>query len=152
MVCLGNLLEDPGDLLDSDLGTRMDGLVVLVVTDVLVSPSSVVTEFCDGVSLDSDWEFVEPQSPSFSQKRSFVFADSQEEMRYGSPVEAPPPSRRRMMPSTPQQSSYPSIEEMQRQTEMEDQGSGSHEKGGGYHRWTAPDRAVSERKHLNKSN
>ena len=42
-----DLLEDPGDLLDCDPGTRMDGLVVLVVTDVLVSPSSVGTEFCD---------------------------------------------------------------------------------------------------------
>ena len=45
---------------------------VPVVTDVLVSPSSVVTEFCDGVSLGSDWEFVEPQSSSSSKKRSFV--------------------------------------------------------------------------------
>ena len=31
------------------------------VTDVPVSPSSVVTEFCDGFSFCSDWEFVEPQ-------------------------------------------------------------------------------------------
>ena len=89
----------------------MDGPVVLVVTDVCVSPSSVVTKFCDGFSLDSDWEFVEPQSSSFSRKRSLDWAASQEEMRCeGSPVKAPPPSRRRMMP---QQSSHPSIEEMQ---------------------------------------
>ena len=39
----------------------MDGLVVLVVIDVLVSLSSVVTEFCVGASLGPDWEFVEPQ-------------------------------------------------------------------------------------------
>ena len=91
----------------------MDGLVVLVVIDVLVSLSSVATEFCDGVSLDSDWEFVEPQSSSFSKKRSFVWEDSQEEMRYeGPPVKGPPPSRRRK-PTTPQESSYPSIEEVQ---------------------------------------
>ena len=32
-----------------------------VVTDVLVSPSSVMTEFCDDVSLESDRECVEPQ-------------------------------------------------------------------------------------------
>ena len=39
-------------------------LVVLVVTDVTVDPfSSAVAEMCEGVSLDSDWEFVEPQPP-----------------------------------------------------------------------------------------
>ena len=30
------------------------------VTDVLVSPSSVVTELCDGFSCCSEWDFVEP--------------------------------------------------------------------------------------------
>ena len=100
---LGDLLEDPGDLLDGDPGTWMDGSVVFVVIDVLVSPSSVATEFCDGVSLDSGWEFVEPQSSSFSKKRSLDSADSLEELSYeGSPIKAPPPSRRRMMPPTPQ--------------------------------------------------
>ena len=94
--------------------------MVLVVTDVLVSPSSVVTEFCDDVSGDSDWEFVEPQSSSFSpKKRSFVWTDSQGEIRYeGSPLKASAASRRRMMPPTPQQSSHSSIEETQRQTEI----------------------------------
>ena len=43
-------------------------LDVTDVTDVPVSPSSVVTEFCDGFSFCSDWEFVEPQSFSFSKK------------------------------------------------------------------------------------
>ena len=33
-----DLLEDPDDLFDCDPGTRMGGPVVLVVTDVLVSP------------------------------------------------------------------------------------------------------------------
>ena len=33
-----------------------------------VSPSSVVTEFCDGFSCCSDWEFVEPQSFPFFRK------------------------------------------------------------------------------------
>ena len=42
----------------------MDVPVVPDVTDVPVSPSSVVTEFC---------EFVEPQSFSFSKKRSLYF-------------------------------------------------------------------------------
>ena len=37
------------------------------VTDVPVSPSSVVTEFSDGFSCCLDWEFVETQSFSFSQ-------------------------------------------------------------------------------------
>ena len=50
----------------------------------------------------------------------------------GTPVEAPPTSRRRMMPPTPQQSSYSSIEAVPWQTEMEDQGSG----------WNACDRTV----------
>ena len=43
-----------------------------VVTDVLVSPSSVVTEVCDGSSLGSDWEFVEPQSFFFFLQTAFV--------------------------------------------------------------------------------
>ena len=82
----GDLLEDPGDLLDCDPGTRMAGLVVFVVTDVLVTLSSVI-EFCDDVSVESDWELVEPQSSSFSKKRSLDRADLQEEIRFeGSPV------------------------------------------------------------------
>ena len=81
--------------------------MVLGVTDVLVSPSSVVTEFCDGVSLDSDWEFVEQQSSSFSKKRSIVWVENQEEMKNErTPVKAPPTSRRRTIPPTPQQSSH----------------------------------------------
>ena len=43
------------------------GRVCLFVL-VHVSPSSVVTDFCDDVSLESDWEFVAPQSSSFSKK------------------------------------------------------------------------------------
>ena len=37
---------------------------------------------CTGVSLDSDWEFVEPKSFSFSKKRSIVRAENQGEMSY----------------------------------------------------------------------
>ena len=43
---------------------------VAVVIDVLVSPSSAVSGMCEGVSLDSGWELVEPRSFSFSKKRS----------------------------------------------------------------------------------
>ena len=87
---------------------------VLVVIDVLVSPSSVVTECWGGVSLDSDWEFVEPRSFSCSNERSVVLEENREEMSYeGTPVNAPPASRRRIMPPTPQQGSHPLIEEMQ---------------------------------------
>ena len=142
-----DLLEDPGELLDCDPGIRMEELVVLAVTDVLVSPSSVVTEFCDDVSMESDREFVEPQSSSFSKKKNarwLDWVDSQEEMRYeGSPLKAPPPFRRRMMPPTPQQSSSTSIEEMQWQTGMEEQGSS----------WSARERTVIARmeNYLNKS-
>ena len=39
------------------------------VTDVLISPSSEVTEVCDISSSCSDWDYVEPQSFSFSKKR-----------------------------------------------------------------------------------
>ena len=49
--------------------------------DVLVSPSSVVTEFCDVSSMCSDWEIVEPQSFSCSKKRAHCSTDTQEEMR-----------------------------------------------------------------------
>ena len=97
--------------------------VVFGVTDVLVSPSSVVAEMCEGVSLSS-----------FSKKRSIVWVENQEEMSYeGTPVKAPPTSSRRMMPPTPQQSSHSSIENMQWQSEMEVQGS-----------WNARERTVRE--------
>ena len=79
---------------------------------MLVSLSSVVTECFEDVSLDSDWEFVEPQSSSFSKKRSIVWEENHEEMSYeGMPVKAPPKTRRRMMPPTPPQSSHSSTEE-----------------------------------------
>ena len=42
------------------------------VIDVLVSLSSVVTEFRDGFSCCPDWEFVEPQSFSFSKSVHIV--------------------------------------------------------------------------------
>ena len=41
----------------------------------------------------------------------------------GPPVKAPPLTRRRMMPTTPQQCSHSSCEELQWQTEIEVQGS-----------------------------
>ena len=65
--------------------------MVLEVTDVLVSPSSVVTDLCDVSLCCSDCEFVETQSFSFSQKRAHCCTDTLEEMRCeGSPVKAPP--------------------------------------------------------------
>ena len=88
--------------------------VVLDVTDVLLSPSSVVTEFCDVSSLCSDWEFVEPQSFSFSKKRALCYTSTQEEMRYeGSQVKAPSITRGRMTPPAPMQNSYTSFEREQ---------------------------------------
>ena len=45
----------------------------IVVSDVPVSPSSVVTECFDDVSLSPDWEYVEPQSFYFSKKRPFIW-------------------------------------------------------------------------------
>ena len=116
---------------------------VPVVADVPVSPSSSLVVMSDSLS-DSDWEIVEPQSFSFSRERRAVRVANQENMSYeGTPVKAPQEARRRMMPPTPQQSSYPSIEAMQWQTEMEDRGSG----------WNARDRPVTARmeKYLKKS-
>ena len=112
-----DLLEKPEDLSDCEPETRVDVTVVLDVTLVPVSPSSVVTEHFEGVSLDSDWEFVEPQSFSFS-----TCTVTQEEMRFkGSQVKAPPLSRRRMMPPTPLHDSSSSLEEEQGHLEVEDQ-------------------------------
>ena len=81
-------------------------LVVPNVTDVLVSLSSVVTEFCDGFSCCSDCDFVEPHPFSFCEKCAYSCTVTQEEMRFEEPqVKAPPLPRRRMMPPTPLQNS-----------------------------------------------
>ena len=117
----GRDLESCGDLfweylLDKveDLSDRepVSGELVRVVPDVTdVSPSSVVTELCDVSPCRSKWEFVEPQTFSFSKKRAHCRTDTQEEMSYeGLPVKAPPLSRRRMTPPTPVQNSYTSFE------------------------------------------
>ena len=105
---------------DCEPDSRARVRMVPDVTDVPVSPSSVVTELCDVSSCCSDWESVEPQSFSFSKKR--VWTTTQEEMRYeDSPVKAPPPSRRRMTPPTPLQNSYSSFEGKQEHYEVENQ-------------------------------
>ena len=94
---------------------------VPVVIEVRVSSTSAVAEMREGVSSDSDWESVEPQSFSFSRKRSIFSVENQQDMSYaGTPVKAPPTSGRRMSPPTPQQSSYSSIEAVQWQIEVED--------------------------------
>ena len=68
---------------------------------VFVSTSSAVAVMCEGVSSDAAWEFVEPQSSSFSEKRPDVCVENQEDMSHeGTPVKAPPASRRRTMPPT----------------------------------------------------
>ena len=82
-----------------------------------------MTECCEEVSSDADWEFVGPQPFSFSKKRSNVWEDRGEMSYEGTPVKAPPNTRRRMMPPTPQESSHSSSEEMQWRAEMEVQGS-----------------------------
>ena len=61
-----DLLEKLEDLSDFEPDTRVQVHMVLDVTDVLVSHSFVVTEFCDGFSCYSDWKDVVPQSFSFS--------------------------------------------------------------------------------------
>ena len=66
---MGDLWDDPCAVFDCVSGACASVRLVLVVTDVLVSPSSVVTKVCDGFSLGSDVESVEPQSFSFFKKR-----------------------------------------------------------------------------------
>ena len=65
------LLGDPGDLSDCELAScelvrAVPGGSYLI--DVLVSPSSVITELCDVFPCRSDSEFVEPQSFLFLQE------------------------------------------------------------------------------------
>ena len=69
-----DLLDKPEDLSDRESEAWKVVSVVPEVTDVPVSPSSVVTEFCDCVSCCSDWDFVEPQSFFFLQKGVLTLA------------------------------------------------------------------------------
>ena len=99
---MGDLLEKPDDLYDCEFETRTDVFAVPVVSDVLVSPSSVVTECWDGVSLGSAWEFVEPQSFSLSKKRSVVLEEKsrRDDLRRDA-SESASDDQKRMMPPTP---------------------------------------------------
>ena len=68
---------------------------------------SVVTVMCAGARSDSEWDFVEPQSFSFSKKRNFACVENQEDMNCeGALVKAPPCPTRRMRTPLPQHSSY----------------------------------------------
>ena len=110
----GDLWDDPCGVSDCFSGVGTSGPVVPVVTDVPVSPSFVVTEFCDAFSLRSDGVLVEPQ-PFFSQQRAHSWTVTQEEMRCeSSSARTPPPSRRRVMPPTPLQISHSLYEERQK--------------------------------------
>ena len=66
-----------------------------------------------------DWEFVEPQSSSFSKKRAHCTVRQEEMRSESSQVKAPPLSRRRMIPHTPLQNSYSSCEEEEGHSEVE---------------------------------
>ena len=68
-----DLLEEPEDLSDREPLSCELVRVVPDVTDVPVSPSSVVTGLCDVSPCCSGWEFVEPQSFSFLQKSVHIF-------------------------------------------------------------------------------
>ena len=77
--------EDPLDEFKSWSGCEPDARarvrMVPDVTDVPVSPSSVVTELCDVSSCCSDWEFVEPKSFSFSKKAGLDSYAGRDEVR-----------------------------------------------------------------------
>ena len=75
-----DLLEKPEDLSDCEPEIWVDVCAVPDVSVVPVSPSSVFTGCFGDVSLELDWGFVEPQSPSLSKKRTF-WTVSREEMR-----------------------------------------------------------------------
>ena len=66
----GDLWDDPRGVSGCDSGTGTSVPVVLVVAVVLVSPSSVVTEVCDGFSVESHWgiNLLSRQSFFFLQK------------------------------------------------------------------------------------
>ena len=118
-----DLLDKPAEMSDRETVSCELVRVVPDVTDVPVSPSSVVTEFCDVSSMCSDREFEEPQFFSFSKKHAHCCTDTQEEMWYeGSPVKAHPLSRRWMIPPTLMQNSYTSFEREQGSYEEEGQG------------------------------
>ena len=66
-----------GELSDSgwEFGSECGSVAVSrvpVVSDVGESASSFVAVMCEGVPSDSEWDFVEPQSFSFSMKRKFA--------------------------------------------------------------------------------
>ena len=89
--------------------------VVLDVA-VFVSYSSVVTEFCDVLSLRSDRAKIRGTSVLFfvPKKRTLCFTSTQQEIRdQGSRVKTPPITRRRMTPPTPLQNPYTSFEKEQ---------------------------------------
>ena len=67
-----DLLDNPEDLPDCEPDSCAHVRVVPDVTDVPVSPSSVVAELCDVSPCGSAWEFVEPQSFSFSKSAHVV--------------------------------------------------------------------------------
>ena len=72
---------------------------VPVVTDVYETAPSVVTVMCEGVPSDSEWDFVEPQSSSFSKRCNFACVECQEDMNFEG-----------MMTPVPQQSSFSSMD------------------------------------------
>ena len=117
-------------MLVDDLMCR-DGRSDGTITPLLESSSSVQ-------SAHSIWSKTSKSTEPWLRIRT-VCVENQENMSYeGTPVKAPPASRRKIMPPTPQQSSQSSIEAMQWQTEVEDQESCSYEKEfEGEHWWTA---------------
>ena len=64
------VLENPDALSDGEPETRTDVSAVLVVTDVFVSPSSVVTECCEGDASD-----VQKKDDAAHATAKFAFID-----------------------------------------------------------------------------
>ena len=124
-----DLLEKREDFFDYEPDSCAHVRVVPDVIDVLVSPLSVVTELCYVSPCCSDGEIVEPQFFSFSKKRAHWCSDSQVEMRCeGSPVIAPPLSRRRVTPPTLVQNSFSSFGRDHGRYEEEERGWNARER------------------------
>ena len=93
---------------------------VPVVPDVGEATPSVVTVVCGGVPSDSEWDFLDPKSFSFSKKRNFACVEEQQDMNYeGTLVMDLLALKRRMRTQLPQQSSLSSMEEGRRWSAQE---------------------------------
>ena len=101
VLCPVSEVESVGDSLGSLVCVFVAPLSVPAVTVLFLN----VHVACEAVFSDSDCEFVEPRTLSLTRKRKACCVESQENMNFDeAPVKAPPATRRKATPPTPQQS------------------------------------------------